>query len=284
MSHNHNHSHHKPSNIGIAFLLNFSFSIIEIIGGILTNSTAILSDAVHDLGDSLSLAFSLFAEKASKKDKTDQYTYGFKRFSLIGALVNIIVLLVGTAYVLREAIEALFNPQAVHSEGMLLLAILGIAVNGFSVLRMKGSNKILDKSVVMHLLEDLLGWFAVLIVSIVITFTEWYVLDPILSIFIAFIVLRNICYNGKEAYKILMQAVPDEALYQHIREHILDINEVKSIDHMNMWTLDGEEHVVTMVIKIEGNVLAEALRRKLKAILIDEGINKSNVEIVIEGK
>lgn len=285
MSHNHSHSHNHgqgASNIKVAFLLNFSFAILEIVGGTLTNSTAILSDAVHDLGDSLALAFSYFAEKVSKKEATKQYNYGFKRLSLIGAIVNILVLSIGTAYVLKEAVQALLSPQEVNSEGMLLLAIIGIAVNGFSVFRMKGSKKILDKTVMMHLLEDLLGWVAVFIVSIVIFFTNWYILDPILSIFIAFVVLRNVWMNSKQAYNILMQAVPDGELYKNINEILIKLDEIKAIKDFKMWSLDGDDHVVTLCLIINKESNHENIRRKIKEMLIVEGIDNSTLEFIVE--
>jgi cobalt-zinc-cadmium efflux system protein len=280
MSHNHNHSHHKPSNIGIAFLLNFSFSIIEIIGGILTNSTAILSDAVHDLGDSLALALSFFTERLSKKDATEKYPYGFKRLSLIGAIINILVLSVGTGYVISEAIISFQNPQEVDSIGMLWLAILGIAINGLAVLRMKGSQKILDKTVVMHLLEDLMGWVAVLVVSIVIYFTNWYILDPILSMFIALVIIRNIWINSKLVFSILMQSVPDESLYQELKEHMESIEGVKLVDNFKLWSLDGEEHVASITLSTQANADMQEIRLNAKTVFRNHSIKQTTVEVI----
>lgn len=280
MSHNHNHSHNKPSNIGIAFLLNFSFSIIEIIGGILTNSTAILSDAVHDLGDSLALALSFFTERLSKKDATEKYPYGFKRLSLIGAIINILVLSVGTGYVISEAVISFQNPQEVDSIGMLWLAILGIAINGLAVLKMKDSKKILDKTVVMHLLEDLMGWVAVLVVSIVIYFTNWYILDPILSMFIALVIIRNIWINSKLVFSILMQSVPDESLYQELKEHMESIEGVKLVDNFKLWSLDGEEHVASITLLTQENADAQKIRLNAKNIFTNHSIKQTTVEVI----
>lgn len=280
MSHNHNHSHNKPSNIGIAFLLNFSFSIIEIIGGILTNSTAILSDAVHDLGDSLALALSFFTERLSKKDATEKYPYGFKRLSLIGAIINILVLSIGTGYVISEAVISFQNPQEVDSIGMLWLAILGIAINGLAVLKMKDSKKILDKTVVMHLLEDLMGWVAVLVVSIVIYFTNWYILDPILSMFIALVIIRNIWINSKLVFSILMQSVPDESLYQELKEHLESIEGVKLVDNFKLWSLDGEEHVASITLLTQENADAQKIRLNAKNIFTNHSIKQTTVEVI----
>lgn len=283
MNHNHSHLHgHSEgvSNITMAFLLNFGFSILELFGGIFTGSTAILSDAVHDFGDSLALALSFIFEKVGKKESNEKYTYGYKRLSLIGALINIIVLSVGTIFVLSEAIQALANPTAVKAKGMLFLAIVGIVINGASVFRMKGSKKILDKTVMLHLMEDLLGWIAVLVVSVVIYFTNWYILDPILSIGISFIIGRNIYFNLKNAIMIIMQRVPDEDLYEEIKEHLIEIDEVEKIEKINMWTMDGEMHVVTASIKVLENTNKINVLNKIKEMLNNEGIKESTIEIL----
>lgn len=285
MAHNHshlqNHNHSEGvSNVTLAFLLNFGFSILELVGGIITGSTAILSDAVHDFGDSIALALSFVFEKVGKRRANEKYTYGYKRISLIGAFINIIVLSVGTIFVFSEALQSLVNPMPVKAEGMLLLSFIGIAINGASVFRMKGSKKILDKTVMMHLMEDLLGWIAVLVVSIVIYFTNWYILDPILSLGICIIIGRNIYVNLKTAILIIMQRVPDEDLYEEIKEHLMEMNEIEKIEKLNMWTMDGEMHVVTASIKTLENTDKNYVLNKVKEMLNNEGINESTIEVL----
>lgn len=279
MAHNHNHSE-GVSNVTLAFLLNFGFSILELVGGIITGSTAILSDAVHDFGDSIALALSFVFEKVGKRGANEKYTYGYKRISLIGAFINIIVLSVGTIFVFSEALQSLVNPMPVKAEGMLLLSFIGIAINGASVFRMKGSKKILDKTVMMHLMEDLLGWIAVLVVSIVIYFTNWYILDPILSLGICIIIGRNIYVNLKTAILIIMQRVPDENLYEEIKEHLMQMNEIEKIEKLNMWTMDGEMHVVTASIKTLENTDKNDVLNKVKEMLNNQGINESTIEVL----
>lgn len=283
MKHSHNHSHgHSEgvSNVTMAFLLNFGFSILELFGGIITGSTAILSDAVHDFGDSLALALSFIFEKVGKKESNEKYTYGYKRLSLIGAFINITVLSVGTIFVFNQALQALANPTAVKAEGMLFLAVIGIVINGASVFRMKGSKKILDKTVMMHLMEDLLGWVAVLVVSVVIYFTNWYILDPILSLGICFVIGRNIYFNLKTALMIIMQRVPDEDLYEEIKEHLIEMDEIENIEKINMWTMDGEMHVVTASIKALENTNKNDVLNKIKKMLNNEGIKESTIEVL----
>lgn len=284
MGHDHSHMHHHHeegvSNITLAFLLNFGFALIEIIGGILTGSTAILSDAVHDFGDSLALAFSFAVEKLGHKPANNRYTYGFKRMSLLGALMNIIILSVGTVFVIKEAIGALADPQPVKAGGMLALAVVGILVNGVSVLRMKGSKKILDKTVMMHLMEDLLGWIAVLVVSVVIFFTDWYWLDPILSLVICLVIGRNIYTNLVIAIKIMMQAVPDQGLYETIKAAMNAIEGVACIEELHMWTLDGEDHVVTATLTVDEGMAQDKARHQVKELLQEKGIKHSTIEVI----
>ncbi len=200
--------------------------------------------------------------------------------SLIGAIINILVLSIGTGYVISEAVISFQNPQEVDSIGMLWLAILGIAINGLAVLRMKDSKKILDKTVVMHLLEDLMGWVAVLVVSIVIYFTNWYILDPILSMFIALVIIRNIWINSKLVFSILMQSVPDESLYQELKEHLESIEGVKLVDNFKLWSLDGEEHVASITLLTQENADAQKIRLNAKNIFTNHSIKQTTVEVI----
>lgn len=283
-SHGHHHHHHSTSvkNIKIAFLLNFFFSIFEIIGGVLTNSSAILSDAIHDFGDSLSLGLALIFEKKSNKEADKVFTYGYKRLSVISAIINILVLSVGTLIVLKESIERLLSPQPIVAKGMLLFAIIGIAINGLSVLRMKSSVKISEKAVMLHLLEDLFGWIAVLVVSIVVLFTDLYILDPILSLVICFIMLRNIYYNVISIYKIIMQAIPDNIDISEIEDEISNKLNNVNIKTLKIWSLDGESNIASLVISLENiETMQDSIdvKNQLKEILLNHNIIESTIEI-----
>ena len=283
-SHGHHHHHHSTSvkNIKIAFLLNFFFSIFEIIGAILTNSSAILSDAIHDFGDSLSLGLALIFEKKSNKEANKVFTYGYKRLSVISAIINILVLSVGTLIVLKESIERLLSPQPIVAKGMLLFAIIGIVINGLSVLRMKSSVKISEKAVMLHLLEDLFGWIAVLVVSIVVLFTDLYILDPILSLIICFIMLRNIYYNVISIYKIIMQAIPDNIDISEIEDEISNKLNNVNIETLKIWSLDGESNIASLVISLENiETMQDSIdiKNQLKEILLNHNIIESTIEI-----
>ncbi|MBS4750011.1 cation transporter [Carnobacteriaceae bacterium zg-ZUI78] len=292
MSHHHNHNHHShghghghhhhdyshvsASNLRVATLLNLVFSILEFIGGALFNSTAILSDAVHDLGDALILVFSLILEKTSKRPANQKYSYGYKRLSLVGAIINSVVLLSGTIFIFTEAFQKLFKPEFVNSGGIFLMSIFGIAANFIAAMKLNGAKNILDRSVFAHLLEDLLGWVAVFITSIVIFFTNWYILDSILSIVIGLIVLRNVISNIITSYRIIMHRTPSLSVLKKIKSDILALHGIESIHDVHFWTLDNEHHVFTA--KIHTHQPSEALRHDISHILEHYHVIDSTIE------
>jgi 16S rRNA G966 N2-methylase RsmD len=173
--HRHGHSHGREQsgkNLRIAFFLNLGFSVLEFFGGILVNSIAIVSDAIHDLGDSISLGTAWYLDKKSRQDPDKKYSFGYRRFSLLGALINSVVLIAGSVYVIYEAVGRLIHPQHSDAGGMLVFAIIGILVNGYAAWKMSSGKTLNEKVVSWHLLEDLLGWVAVMIVAIVLHFKD----------------------------------------------------------------------------------------------------------------
>jgi len=260
-NHNHSHQHGKNDRIGWAFFLNVIFTIIEFIGGWLTNSTAIMADAVHDLGDSLSIGFAWILSRFSDKEASDKFSYGYRRLTLFGALVNSIVLIIGSIWVLFEAIPRLSNPEMPVVEGMLGLAILGVAVNGYAVLKLKAGETLNEKVLTWHLLEDVLGWVAVLIVSIVLLFVDLPILDPLLSIGFTLFILFNVLKNLKTTLALFLQATPDEEVQNNIEKAIKAIPEINGIHHMHFWSLDGESHVLTAHLELAHNFEVDKLIR-----------------------
>jgi cobalt-zinc-cadmium efflux system protein len=253
--HNHNSQDETSSRrIGLVFLLNLGFTIIEFIGGLLTNSTAIMADAVHDLGDSLSLGSAWLLSRWGQKTATNEFTYGYRRLTLFGAFLNSIVLIAGSIWVLTQAIPRLSDPVMPVTEGMLALAILGVTINGFAAYRISKGSTMNEQVLNWHLLEDVLGWVAVLVVSVILQFVDWPILDPLLSVgftlFILFNVIRNLWATGK----IFLQAVPDKTLHDEIRHKLLNIDGISDIHHQHLWSLDGEQHVLTAHLVIEGGL------------------------------
>ena len=260
-NHSHSHSHGKDDRIGWTFFLNVSFTIIEFIGGWLTNSTAIMADAVHDLGDSLSIGFAWILSRFSDKEASDRFSYGYRRLTLFGALINSIVLVIGSVWVLFEAIPRLSNPEMPMAEGMLGLALLGVAVNGYAVFKLKAGKTLNEKVLTWHLLEDVLGWVAVLIVSIVLLFVDLPILDPLLSIGFTLFILFNVLKNLKTTLALFLQATPDEEVQNNIEKAIKAIPEINGIHHMHFWSLDGESHVLTAHLELAHNFEVDKLIR-----------------------
>src|SRR5690606_3960449 len=195
----------------MAFLLNLVFACIEVIGGVLTNSVTILSDAVHDLGDSVAIGLSMMLEKKSRKGATERFHYGQRRFSILAAFITALVLILGALFIIKEAVSRFWNLEAVHSEGVIWLAVLGVVFNGLAVFKMKGGSKnsLNQKAMMLHLLEDVFGWVAVLVGAVIMYYTSWFWIDPLLSVMIAVMILVN---GGKTLYstcKIFLQAAPE---------------------------------------------------------------------------
>ena len=264
--HSHNHSHSQGNSadaskrIGWAFFLNVVFTIIEFIGGWLTNSTAIMADAVHDLGDSLSIGTAWGLNKLSDKDSNQTFSYGYKRFSLLGALINGIVLTVGSIWILLEAIPRLAEPEMPQVEGMVLLSIFGMAVNGFAAYKLSEGDSLNERVLNWHLLEDVLGWVAVFIVSIVLMFKPWPILDPILSIGFTLFILFNVFRNLKETLMLFLQATPDGEHLSKIRSDLLANDKVSDLHHFHIWSLDGERNVMTVHLVLDEDVSLEHLQ------------------------
>ena len=282
-NHHHNVSNHDSTkNIKVAFFLNFTFTIFEFIGGYYTNSMAIMADAVHDLGDTISLGLSWNLDKKSKQESDNKYSFGYKRFSLLGALINGVVLFVGSAFILIETIPRLFNPEHAQAEGMFVFAIVGVLVNGFSVVKLKGGKTLNEKMVRWHLIEDVIGWIAVLIVSVVLMFYDLPILDPLLSVAIIAYVLFNVIKNLKETFLVFLQGVPSDIDFNKIEKEILDLDDVRSVHRVHVWSLDGASNVMTIHVVINdvesSREMLEA-KAKVRAVLSEYAIEHSTIEI-----
>lgn len=254
------------SNIKTAFFLNLAFTILEIFGGLWTNSLAILSDAIHDLGDSLSLGLAWFLGNYAKRERDRRYSYGYRRFSLLGALVNTLVLLAGSILVLSQAVPRLMNPQHSNAQGMLIFAVVGILVNGAAVLRLRGSQSMNARVVAWHLLEDVLGWVAVLIVAMVLLFADIHILDPILSILITLYILYNVLQNMRETLSLFLQGIPQNLDIGEIENKIASLEHVNSTHHTHIWSLDGEHHVLTTHVVVPGSLSRQQVRSVKQAV------------------
>ena len=256
-------------NMTIAFLLNFSFAIIEFIFGLLFNSSAILADAIHDTGDALAIGLSTLFEKISTKKEDREYTLGYKRYSLLGALLTSVILLVGSTLVIVENVSKLFAPEKVNYDGMLVLGIVAIVVN-IAASRVVSHGHSHNESILsLHFLEDILGWLAVVGVSIILRFTDWYFLDPLLSLVIAGFILSKALPKFWENIQIFLDHVPSDVDLSQLYQEIAVLENVRAITQLNVWTTDGSEKYSMLHICLENpNLLAETqavLRQKLLA-------------------
>lgn len=286
--HHHHHHHGGQGNILLAFVLNLFFCIIEFVGGILTGSIAILSDALHDLGDALALGIAWRLEKLSGKGRDERFSYGYKRFSLLGALMLSVILLVGSFFVIKEAIIRLWSPGEPHPQGMMLLAVLGLLINGIAAWRMSGSSSLSDRSIRLHLMEDVLGWLAVLVVSVVMHFVYLPILDPLLSLGITAWILYNVYFNLRDTLRIFLQAIPEDVCSKDFCREVSALEGVISLHDLHIWTLNGSDHIASVHIvycpttHASGESLAE-LKCRIRELASAHGLAHITLELDPEG-
>jgi cobalt-zinc-cadmium efflux system protein len=282
------HVHPVVKNLKLALALNLFFTVIEFVGGAMTNSVAILSDAIHDLGDSIAIATALWLENHSLKGRNGSYSYGNRRYSILAATLTSLILIIGSVLVVYTSVPRLLHPETVKTAGMFWLAIMGLAFNGFTAWRLSRNSKSLNqKAIMLHLMEDVLGWAAVLVGSLIMHFTKWYWIDPVLSLGIAAYVLYNAVITLKAAGRIFMQAVPKRFDEQEITAALMAIPMVKNVHDLHVWTMDGEFNVLTthLVLKngSEINDIQEVRQQALK-ILNGHNIQHPTLQIELSGE
>ena len=265
--------------VWLAFFLNLSYAIIEFIAGGIFGSSAVLADSIHDLGDAIAIGVSAFLETISNREEDSHYTLGYKRFSLLGAMVTAVILMTGSVLVILENITKLFNPQPVNDEGILWLGIIAVSINVLaSLVVRKGKTK--NESIMsLHFLEDTLGWVAVILMAIVLRFTDWYILDPLLSLVISIFILSKAIPRFWSTLKIFLDAVPEGVDIKQVKSDLEQLDHVASINQLNLWTMDGLEKNAIVHVCLKENeqmeLCKESIRRKLK----DCGFQNITIEI-----
>ncbi len=278
----HHHEHSAGSRIGFAFWLNLVFALLEVGGGIWTNSVAVLSDAFHDFGDSVALGLTWHFARVSERKGDETFTFGYRRFSLLGALIMSFVLFAGGFVVLSQAIGRLLSPEVSNARGMIYLAVAGVAANGLAALRTHSGRSLSERVVTWHFVEDVLGWLSVLVAGVVISFTEIRALDPALSILITLYVLWNVGRRLRETLVILLQGTPQDVSVAQVENVIRAAPGVCDVHHTHIWTQNGERHVLTThVVAEEGTSLGETddLRRRIRETLRPFGILHATIEV-----
>ncbi len=277
------HKHHstREKNIRWAVFLNVTFTIIELIGGLLTNSLAILSDALHDLGDSVALITSLIAEKKAKKPADLKRTYGYQRLSLFSAVFTTIILIAGSFFIISEAIPRLFHPETPDASGMMIIAIIGILANGAGMLKLRTGRSQSEKIISWHLLEDVLGWVAIFIAGVVIYFWDLPVIDPILTLGITVFVLWGVTRNLRDTLNIFMQGVPRNMDINKVTKELEKLNGVLGVHDIHIWSLEGETNIFSGHVVVEDEIMnePEKTREDIKKVLSRHHIEHSTVEM-----
>lgn len=271
--------HQSEGNLKTAFFLNLGFTLLEIVGGVWTNSVAIMSDAVHDLGDSLSLGLAWHFDRVSERGRTARLTYGYRRYRLLGGLITGVVLLIGLGFVFWHSVQRLWAPAEVRAPGMILLAVVGIVFNGAAALRLRSGTSLTEKLVGWHLIEDTLGWGAVLVGACVMTIWDVPIVDPILSIGISMVILLNVGRNLKKVASVFLQSVPDGFDVDEFERRACAIPGVASLHHIHSWSIDGESHVFSTHIVRDGAVRDDrAIKEKVRGLLNEYGFEHVTLE------
>ena len=266
----------SEKNILIAFLLNLFFALFEFVGGIFTGSVAILSDALHDIGDALSIGLAFIFEKKSKKQPDEIYTYGYGRYSVLGGLITTLVLMAGSVVVIAQAVGKLINPTEINYNGMIIFALVGVSVNFVAAYVTRDGDSVNQKAVNLHMLEDVLGWVVVLVGAIVMRFTDLYIIDPIMSVAVAIFILINALKNIKAVIDIFLEKAPKNISVEEIKNHLLAIDGVADVHHIHIRSFDGHNHYATMHIVTAKDT--HTIKDKVRDELKDHGIVHSTIE------
>lgn len=265
--------------VWLAFFLNLTYAIVEFIAGGVFGSSAVLADSVHDLGDAIAIGISAFLESISNREEDSHYTLGYKRFSLLGAMITAVILMTGSVLVILENIAKIFHPQPVNDEGILWLGIIAIIINVLaSLVIRKGQTK--NESILsLHFLEDTLGWVAVILMAIVLRFTDWYILDPLLSLAISFFILSKALPRFWSTLKIFLDAVPEGVDIQKIKTDLAELDHVASVNQLNLWTMDGLDKNAIVHVCLKEMEHMETCKESIRIFLKDCGFQNITIEV-----
>lgn len=277
----HNHYHKKASgNLLYVFILNILLNVVVIIGGLITNSVAILADCLHDLSDTISVGLAWVLERISQKGSDNKYTYGYKRFSLLGAVITSVFVVVISVIVIYESLSRLFAPVSPNAEGMVLVAILGLIFKGISAFILHGGETFNEKAILYHVLGDIFKWIGLLVVSVVLIFVDLPILDPLVSIVISLWLIYNLGKTLIHSLTPLLQRVPFDINVDELKNEILSIKGVKSIEGFHLWSLDGLESVLTIKLDIDNGSDEELIKNKIKEMCIEKEIIDITIEFI----
>ena len=265
--------------VWIAFFLNLSYAIVEFIAGGVFGSSAVLADSVHDLGDAVAIGVSAVLETISNREEDSRYTLGYKRFSLLGALITAVILMTGSVFVILQNLTKLFHPQPVNDEGILWLGIIAVTINVLASLVVRKGKTNNESILSLHFLEDTLGWVAVILMAIILRFTDWYILDPLLSLVISFFILSKALPRFWSTLRIFLDAVPEGVDIEQVTSDLEQLEYVASVNQLNLWTMDGLEKNAIVHVCLEHIEDMEASKTAIRHHLKDIGFHNITIEV-----
>lgn len=284
--HGHGHSHSHTGNkkaLLISFLLISTFMIVEVIGGVLTNSLALLSDAGHMLSDAVALGLSFFAIKLGERKATQSKTYGFQRFEIIAAALNGITLIAISLYIFVEAYDRLNDPPQVQSLGMLTISVIGLLVNIIAAwVLMKGDKdeNLNVRSAFLHVIGDMLGSVGAIIAALLIYYFGWGLADPIASVIVAILVLISGWRVMKDSFHVLMEGAPLHIEMETVKNSLLEMPNVRDVHDLHVWSITSGVPMLSCHITIEGEGQHDPVLHQAQSILHDEyGIEHSTIQV-----
>lgn len=265
--------------VWLAFFLNLSYAIVEFIAGGVFGSSAVLADSVHDLGDAVAIGVSAVLETISNREEDSRYTLGYKRFSLLGALITAVILMTGSIFVILENLTKIFDPQPVNDKGILWLGIIAVTINVLATLVVRKGKTKNESILSLHFLEDTLGWIAVILMAIILRFTDWYILDPLLSLVISFFILSKAIPRFWSTLKIFLDAVPEGVDIEQVKSDLEQLDHVTSVNQLNLWTMDGLEKNAIVHVCLKENEHMEGCKESIRNLLKDCGFQNITIEV-----
>ena len=265
--------------VWLAFFLHLCYAIVEFIAGGVFGSSAVLADSVHDLGDAVAIGVSAVLETVSNREEDSRYTLGYKRFSLLGALVTAVILMTGSVFVILENLTKLFHPQPVNDEGILWLGIIAVTINVLASLVVRNGKTKNESILSLHFLEDTLGWIAVILMAIILRFTDWYILDPLLSLVISFFILSKAIPRFWSTLKIFLDAVPEGVDIEQVKSDLEQLDHVASVNQLNLWTMDGLEKNAIIHVCLEHVKHMEVCKESIRDLLKETGFQNVTIEV-----
>ncbi len=283
-NHHHNHSNSNKKALLFSLIITFIFMIVEVIGGFISGSLALISDSIHMLADVTALSTALWATSFSLKKANDLKSYGYKRIEIIVGLINALILVSISFLILKEGVERLFNPTTINSNQLILVSIIGLIVNIISALIMYSGakNSINMRGAFLHIISDLLGSLGVIAAGLIIYFTGWVYADPIVSILISLLILSSVINLIKESFDILMEGTPKNLNLNQIINRLEQLDNVSNVHDLHVWCLSENEILLTAHIVIDDNLISESKETiiKVKKILHhDFKIEHSTLEL-----